>query len=712
MERRSLTSRLTRLARSLRSAPGVLRELSELLHSGPGTVKQLQADRDRLATELSRRLAELFSLQELTRILSSSLQLDRIVGDLARYTVRLLHAEGGLVILEPEGGGPMSVVAAEGSLAPLLGARASPEEGGIAVEAIVQQRTLHAAATGHGPVVLLGRHAVRGSVVAPLRVHGEILGAVVASDQRSGRFSPEDARLLEAVATHAAVVLANSRFFELIRRGKEHWEATFDALRAGIALVDEGGRIRRANTALAELLGPPVAALIGTHLCTALFGEPALLDELLAAARRGGPLPAPLERRSELLKRSLRIAPARPLARSPAGTVVVVVEDITEQRAIEAKLIQSEKLAAVGTLVSGVAHELNNPLTSIAGLSEFLLEQPAPGEHDREHLRVINEQAERASRIVRNLLTFARKASPEATTVDLADVVRRTLLLMRYELSLHDVEVSLEVDPPDQAPAVLGDRDQLQQVVLNLLSNAAHAVSALPPGRAARIEVAVRAEPACVTLRVRDTGPGIAPATREGLFSPFFTTKAPGEGTGLGLFISYGIAEGHGGSLSADNAKDGTGAVFTLSLPKAPEGAPPTSPAPQHHGPAAQVPRGRRILLVDGDPSVRRLVTALFGRDGHQVDAASDPGYALRLAAEHRYDLIVADRRAATDRGEPFTTALWRLRPEWQARTIVSTSDLRLALDEPADAPPPARSLPKPFNLRDLRDAATAVWGR
>jgi two-component system NtrC family sensor kinase len=390
--------------------------------------------------------------------------------------------------------------------------------------------------------------------------------------------------------------------------------------------------------------------------------------------------------------------------------LVVVVEDITEQRAIEAKLIQSEKLAAVGTLVSGVAHELNNPLTSIAGLSEFLLEQPAPGEHDREHLRVINEQAERASRIVRNLLTFARKASPETTTVDLADVVRRTLLLMRYELSLHDVEVVLEVDPPDQSPAVLGDRDQLQQVVLNLLSNAAHAVSALPPGRPARIEVAVFAEAACVTLRVRDTGPGLAPAVRDQLFNPFFTTKAPGEGTGLGLFICYGIAETHGGSLSGDNAKDGPGAVFTLSLPKAPDGARASEPGPHPRESAPPVPRGRRILLVDADPSVGRLVTALFGRDGHQVDAAQDPAHALSLAAECHYDLIVADRRAATDRGEPFTAALWRLRPEWQARTIVSTSDLRFAMDEAADPPPPARWLPKPFNLRDLRDAATAVW--
>src|SRR5205807_1518192 len=148
---------------------------------------------------------------------------------------------------------------------------------------------------------------------------------------------------------------------------------------------------------------------------------------------------------------------------------------------------QSEKLAAVGQLVSGVAHELNNPLTSIAGLSEFLLEQQQLGPNDRGHLKVIHEQAERAGRIVRDLLTFARKGTTERAPVDLNDVAQRTLSLFTYDLKLKDVAAHKELDPA--LPAVLGDRHALQQVVLNLLTNAAQAVAGNPPGRPRTIDV-------------------------------------------------------------------------------------------------------------------------------------------------------------------------------------------------------------------------------
>jgi two-component system NtrC family sensor kinase len=191
------------------------------------------------------------------------------------------------------------------------------------------------------------------------------------------------------------------------------------------------------------------------------------------------------------------------------------------------------------------------------------LEQPELGPKDRGHLQVIHEQAERASRIVRDLLTFARKGPAEAAPVDLNDVVRRALLLMSYDLKLQDIEIAREL--AGELPDVFGDQHALQQVFLNLLTNAAHALARTPPGTPRRILVQTWFD-GRVRARVADTGPGIAEDVAPHIFTPFFTTKEPGEGTGLGLSIAYSIVEAHGGRIALEHAPEG-GAAFLLDLP-------------------------------------------------------------------------------------------------------------------------------------------------
>jgi two-component system NtrC family sensor kinase len=379
----------------------------------------------------------------------------------------------------------------------------------------------------------------------------------------------------------------------------------------------------------------------------------------------------------------------------------MLVEDVTEQRIMEAQLIQNDKMASIGQLVSGVAHELNNPLTSIAGLAELLLERPPHPEFPRDHLRVIHDQAERAGRIVRNLLTFARKGVAEKTAVDLNDVVRRTALLITYELQLHgiDLDSELSVDPV----MVLGDRYELQQVLLNLVTNAVQAVVGVEAGMPRRITLYTSHSEGEAVLRVRDNGPGVPRHLAPYLFTPFFTTKAPGEGTGLGLSLSYGLVKAHEGTLAYDPPPEG-GAEFRVTLPLF-EAVAPASIDQPHVRESSRV--ARRILVVDEDPAVHRLVSALFAPEGHAVESVRSGEQALQLAREGEYDLIIADVRMAAGASEPFAHALLDLCPEARGRLVVACAgedDLTGPLSEQ-----PFRWVTKPFNLRDLRTVAREI---
>jgi two-component system NtrC family sensor kinase len=670
-----------------------------------GRLVRSERERRRAAEELNRRLSELFSLQELSYVLSDSLELDRIVEQVVRYAVRFLDAQGALLALAGEApGDPLRVAAAEGTLAPLRGRAIPADDPGLVARSTGREHLELVRNSGGEPMRLVSDVQAAAAAAVPLRAHGVVAGTLVITDPREGVFAAEDIRLLSTLATHAAVVIANARFFEMVRRAKEQWETAFDALSEGIAVVDDEGRVRRANRAIAGLLGTPLPSVVGTHLGHALLGKSHALLELLDAAQRGDH-PAALVARSERLGITVRVNAAR----IPSGTrdqsVVVLVEDVTDQQAMETQLIQSEKLAAVGQLVSGVAHELNNPLTSIAGLSEFLLEQTEISKKDRGHLKVIHEQAERAGRIVRNLLTFARTGPAERTPVDLNDVVQRTLQLMEYDLKLKDIAVRRDLRAA--LPDVLGDRHNLQQVVLNLLTNAAQAVAENGAGRPRAITVSTWFDDH-VHLRVADTGPGITDAVAQNIFTPFFTTKEPGHGTGLGLSITYSIVENHGGRITLERPSGG-GAAFRVDLPPVPPGAP--LPAPSSQAPAPTPPHANRtILLVDDDPAVRRMVKALFGRDGHSVEVARNPQHALELAQRGGFDLIIADARAATrGGGKLFVEELVARLPTLRDRTIVATGDVGPATEETLTRLG-LRYVRKPFNLRDLRDEAARLW--
>ena len=259
-------------------------------------------------------------------------------------------------------------------------------------------------------------------------------------------------------------------------------------------------------------------------------------------------------------KFSINLSPMRDEA-GDVNSVVVLMTDITDAAMIQAKLMQTEKMAAVGQLVSGVAHEVNNPLTAIMGFSDLLMENPDIPDSARKDLKVILEESHRTREIVKNLLSFARQRPPHRQSLQVNSVLQSTVALRSYDLSNSGIEVVEKF--ADGLPDLIGDAHQLQQVFLNILNNAFDAVRST--GRAGRIEIETRNRQDSVEISFRDNGEGIKHPER--IFDPFFTTKEVGKGTGLGLSICYGIVREHEGEISCSNNKDMPGATFFVRLP-------------------------------------------------------------------------------------------------------------------------------------------------
>jgi two-component system NtrC family sensor kinase len=249
------------------------------------------------------------------------------------------------------------------------------------------------------------------------------------------------------------------------------------------------------------------------------------------------------------------------------SSIVVVMTDITDSAVLRDKLVHAEKMAAVGQLVSGVAHEVNNPLTAILGFADLLLENPAVPESARKDLRVILQEAQRTKQIVQNLLSFARQMPPQRIAVQVNVILRRTIQLRSYDFTSHGVEIVEHLD--EGLPEVMGDAHQLQQVFLNILNNAYDAVH--ESGRPPRIEIMTTKAGGSVEISFRDNGPGVSDPDK--IFNPFFTTKEIGKGTGLGLSICYGIVKEHGGEILCHNNSSGEGATFIVRLAAVPHSA-------------------------------------------------------------------------------------------------------------------------------------------
>jgi PAS domain S-box-containing protein len=318
-------------------------------------------------------------------------------------------------------------------------------------------------------------------------------------------------------------------------------------------------------------------------------------------------------------------------------------DSLVRRRDTQAQLVQAAKMSAVGQLVSGVAHELNNPLSVIIGYGQLLLARDVPAQVKRP-VELMVTQGERMSKIVRNLLYLSRQRPPERAAVDLQQVMEQTLTLRINKLTLS--KIAVRKDFADDVPLTTGDAQQLEQVFLNLLLNAEHAILEGKPQGEIILRTRLRADGKTISAQVSDDGPGIPPESLPRIFEPFYTTKMVGVGTGLGLAVSYGIVQEHGGRLSVESQPGRT--VFTLELPVI---APP-APAPVETERLVVNGLGKVALVVEDEPAVLDLIVAILRESGWRVEVATGGRAAFERVRQQRYDLIVSDMRMPDGDGE------------------------------------------------------------
>lgn len=380
--------------------------------------------------------------------------------------------------------------------------------------------------------------------------------------------------------------------------------------------------------------------------------------------------------------------------------VVEHIKDITEQRLLEQQLIQAEKLTSLGEMLSGVAHELNNPLTGIIGFSELMLDKEPP-QKIKKDIQKINSEALRCKKIVQNLLTFARRHKPERELININDIIQMTLELREYDLRVNNISVVTNLDMA--MPMTMADSYQIQQVFLNIVNNAQQAM--LDDKGKGTLTISTSHKNSVITIKFTDTGPGIAAENINRIFDPFFTTKGVGKGTGLGLSISYGLIKEHGGNIYV-MSRNKKGTTFTIELPVV-KGKEHIAEEKEKAAITPAVIANKKIIAVDDEPVILELIKEILGKEGHEVDTASSGKALLKMIKEKKYDLLISDVKMPDMSGIELLSRIKKADPELAKRVILATGDssgediIKKGVGY----------LPKPFTVDKLKKAVAEALG-
>ncbi|HEU5179565.1 MAG TPA: ATP-binding protein, partial [Candidatus Polarisedimenticolia bacterium] len=379
-----------------------------------------------------------------------------------------------------------------------------------------------------------------------------------------------------------------------------------------------------------------------------------------------------------------------------------VQERTRELEEAQNQLVQAEKMSVVGQLVSGVAHELNNPLAGVLGYSQLLLRMNLP-EEVRRGLDKIESEAERCRRIVQNLLIFARKNKAEKRAIDLNALLESVLELKAYPLKVDNIQVVRELEK--SLPRVMADASQLQQAFVNILHNAQQAMSGQPsPGT---LTVRTHRVDGHVKVEIGDTGPGISPENLSRIFDPFFTTKEVGQGAGLGLSICYGIVQEHRGRIWAESGR-GEGSTIHVELPVPAVDELPLPAAPAEEVAAGSTPSAR-ILVVDDEASIVDILYDVLRLDGHQIETAINGRLALNKLRAGFFDVVISDLKMPGMTGQELYRHLRELDSRLLSRIIFTTGDVANPDTQTFLQESGTPYLQKPFDLNEVRRLVTEM---
>ncbi|MGD9762720.1 MAG: ATP-binding protein [Candidatus Binatia bacterium] len=527
------------------------------------------------------------------------------------------------------------------------------------------------------PASASGEVLGQGALIAPLssgtRFHG-----VLTLVGRGGRamIAPHDMSAAAALAAQIATALERARLVEESSRLVRAIESTEEA----VVITDTHRRVIFANPALWRLLGLRQDEVIGRdalELATLETSTAILEDTLRGRSWRGESV---VRRRDGA---AIPVVVNASLIRDFDGVVqgaVAILDDIAEQKRVQAHMQRADRLAAVGSTAAGIAHEVNNALAVILGQTADAATR-APDEL-RAALMRVDAQAHRIADLMRGVLDFARPRPPRAVAVDVPVLVIRTLELLSRDLERHSVQVQTEF--PSALPSAHADPQQLQQVLLNLLGNAIHAVAGVSD---ARVRIGASRQGDLIALRVVDSGHGIATDDLPRIFDPFYSTKA--EGSGLGLSVSYAIARAHGGDLRVDSAP-GRGTTFTLELPVAMRRT------------TAQGPT--RALLVDDDADVAQALGAMLSKEGVHTTRAATAAEGLALLDTATWDAVFLDVHLPDLPGPEIYRRLTGSNPALAQRVVFVTGGLRRSGGRLREELPPQPVLIKPCSQEQVRE--------
>jgi two-component system NtrC family sensor kinase len=504
---------------------------------------------------------------------------------------------------------------------------------------------------------LLERAGGKPLLLVPIIARGIRIGALVMQWQPERSPDLDWTAFARAAAAQIGQAVALYRSFSRLKTSDARYRGLFEAAGDAMILTDEGSRIIEANPSACRITGYPESDIRGLGIDGLLT---AAGEQSAGAAETRGDYTL---RRRDGSSRQVEMS----VSRTGVGLRLHVFNDVTDERQFRARMAQTEKLAAMGQLLAGVAHELNNPLTVIQGQT-LLLARTCADPAVQQRAEKIGQAGDRCARIVKNFLALARQRPPERRPVGINSLINETVELLAYSLRVDNVQVVTELAA--DCPLIWADPHQVQQVIVNLLSNANDAMRGMAGIKEIRIASRSGPEPGHITVELADTGPGIPAEVRARIFEPFFTTKAPGSGTGLGLSLCLASVESHGGTMTVES-EPGHGARFRVVLPLG-EGE---SRGADDRGARPEPIRGASILVVDDEPEVAETLRDLLTADGHQVVIADTGVRALDAVQQRAFDLVISDIRMPGLDGRGLYDAVAARFPALLPRLVFVTGD-------------------------------------